>query len=528
MFFNLLTDPWIPVRRASGARAVIRPAQIAEAGDPPMVLDWSRPDFNLACLEMLIGLVYAAAAPKDAGDWRGRRPDAASLDNALLPLVPAFHLDGDGPRFLQDLDPLSGDPSGVDLLLIDSAGGNAVRNNSDLSVKRSRYAVFSRPTAAMALYALQAFAPSGGAGNRTSMRGGGPMVTLVEPRAGGEASIWDVVWANVPDGRPLPPDRLEAAFPWMRPTRTSKNGQAVHSETVSPPQVEAFFGMPRRLRLVFEPADGRRCSLTDTSDDRVVTGVVQRPHGTNYGLWRHPLTPYYRVKPGAEPLPVHPKPGRFGYRHWLGIALRDTDGLRTRASSVETYIQQQRHRRYVDADPAILIGGWAMDNMSPLDFVEARQPLPVAADRDLAEALEEACAGLVKAGTETNRLLTQALRTVFGTADAAKGDIANASESFFAATEPAFLAAVDALGRDPDAEPPRRTWLGNLRRQALREFERLALPGLADRQPEQARTVVDAHGRLRAAFAGYGKRGGVLYGAVGLTPPTTKAKDSAR
>ena len=49
---------------------------------------------------------------------------------------------------------------------------------------------------------------------------------------------------------------------------------------------EAFFGMPRRLRLLFTV--------------NKMTGVVQTKHGANYHGWQHPLSPYYRKKVGDE------------------------------------------------------------------------------------------------------------------------------------------------------------------------------------------------------------------------------------
>ena len=131
------------------------------------------------------------------------------------------------------------------------------------------------------------------------MRGGGPLVTLVDPGR----ELWDLVWLNVPFGRPSD----MKALPWMRPTRTSEPGQTsvFPSDGTRRFDVEAFFGMPRRLRLV--------------GDDAGVTGVIQRPYGTNYAGWRHPLSPYYRIKVTEEWLPRHPRAGRFGYRNWLGV-----------------------------------------------------------------------------------------------------------------------------------------------------------------------------------------------------------------
>jgi CRISPR system Cascade subunit CasA len=258
MTLNLISDPWIPVRRKDGSRHVIAPWQVAD--DSLAFPDWPRPDLNVACLELLIGLVFIADPPAGSEDWSARRaPDPGRLRDKLAALAPAFNLLGGGPRFMQDFEPFetgNNDPNPPDMLFIDSAGGQTVKNNADLLVKRERYARLDLPTAAMALFTLQAFAPSGGAGNRTSMRGGGPMVTLVEPEGAG---LWDLIWANVPDGKPSPVD----ALPWTRAARTSEKGQVVIEPDSHPS--EAFFGMPRRLRLVAEDGAG--------------TGVVQRPYG---------------------------------------------------------------------------------------------------------------------------------------------------------------------------------------------------------------------------------------------------------
>ncbi|WP_239500552.1 type I-E CRISPR-associated protein Cse1/CasA, partial [Streptococcus pneumoniae] len=65
---------------------------------------------------------------------------------------------------------------------------------------------------------LQTYAPSGGAGHRTSLRGGGPLTTLLAPARKGRAvaTLWDRVWTNVPDADPdagaADPARI---FPWL-------------------------------------------------------------------------------------------------------------------------------------------------------------------------------------------------------------------------------------------------------------------------------------------------------------------------
>jgi CRISPR system Cascade subunit CasA len=179
---NLLTDPWIPVRTTTGPQ-IIRPDQIAQAG--VLMTDWPRADLNIACLELLVGLIYLADPPLGSVDWRDRLADPIRLKEHLAPFTTAFNLGGEGPRFLQDLEVLKGEPSPLDMLFIDSAGSNTIKNNADLMVRGGRYPQLDAPMAAMALYTLQAHAPAGGAGNMTSMRGGGPMVCVVDPQIEG-------------------------------------------------------------------------------------------------------------------------------------------------------------------------------------------------------------------------------------------------------------------------------------------------------------------------------------------------------
>lgn len=492
MPLNLIRDPWIPVATASGPRT-IRPDQIAE----PDVLfpAWPRADLDIACLELLIGLVALADPPAGREDWLARRaPDPERLRARLAPLAPAFELDGEGPRFLQDLEALPGAPAPPDMLFIDSAGESTAKKNADLMVRRDRYPTLDPALAAMALHTLQAWAPSGGAGNRTSMRGGGPLVTLVEPRP--DCPLWDLVWANVPSGAPLGVDGL----PWMRPTQVSDKGQQVHQPPGAGIAIEAFFGMPRRLRLVFE--EGR------------VTGVIQRPWGTNYGYWRHPLTPYCRMKPGEAPLPVHPRAGRFGYRNWLGVVAKaENSELRERAATLDEYDARVREGDRLAA--RVLVAGWAMDNMKPLDFTLSVQPfvdLPV----DAALMLS----GLVEAADQAALALRAALEPLLAGGAAREAE----REAFHAATERAFEERFAELKAGTASAEVAARWLSDLRGQALKQFDALALPGLDQQETDVIARIVAARRLLLAGFAGQGKYGDAMFGKLMLEKPARKGK----
>lgn len=483
MSLNLIDDPWIPVICDDGTRRVIAPWQMAGAGI--VRPDWPRPDLNIACYELLIGLVYLADPPRDAEEWDARYdPDPVRLKARLAPFAPAFNLLGDGPRFCQDLEPLEGAPNSVDSLFIDSAGANTAKNNADLMVHRGRYRGLDPAMAAMALYTFQAFAPSGGAGNRTSMRGGGPLVTLIDPQQG----LWPLIWANVPHGAPGQPGDL----PWMRPTRVSDKGL----ETFPPEGrifgVEAFFGMPRRLRLA--------------GDGAQVTGVVQRPWGTNYAKWKHPLSPYYRMKAGEEWLPVHPRAGRFGYRNWLGV-IAGTAVSETRELGLVL-----RDRRDLGT---VIVAGWAMDNMKPRDFLWSVQPL-----LRLEEDTELRLEGLVRAAEAAGAALRGALEPVLAAGEAREAE----REALFIATEGRFLTRVDAMIAGADVAA---LWLADLHAQAMAQFEALALPELALRETKKIAEIVQARKYLSMAFRGYGKQGKVIFDHLGLEVPVVKKGKAA-
>ena len=501
---NLITDAWIPVRCRSGS-AVIRPDQIAD----PDVLgpDWPRPDLNLACLELLVGLVYLAHPPQGKGD-RQSPPSADALREALAPLAPAFNLLGDGPLFLQDWEQLEGAQLPCERLFIDSAGDNTAKRNQDLMVRRGRYDELPLPLAAMALYTLQAFAPSGGAGHNTSLRGGGPMVALVRPAKEG---LWPLIWANVPRGQPIAQARLNA-LPWMRPTKTSQPVDKRRPESLPErdnrtrpapdgPDPVVFFGQPRRLRLV--------------ARNGFVTHITQKNYGENYptSMWRHPLTPYYAN--GTELLPRHPKPGNFGYRHWRGVILQsDSD---RRPSALVQYLRDIRHGHC-----SLIVAGWAMNNMRPLDFVWSEQPIfRLSREDDEADA-----AGAVEAAEQASFVLARQVSNGVGESDVKSGAGLRAQEKLFADTQRAFEAMLGRMSLGAAFVPER--WIDELRRAAAAIFDAEVTPGLADLGEARRAAAVSARRWLLAAFAGRSPAGKKIFDALGVPTPSAPRKNERK
>jgi len=525
---NLVANRWLPVRRRSGIRDTIRPAQILDAldDDPVIAPDWPRPDFRFATLEFLIGLLAIAYPPRDHDAWLAgwhEPPSPKELDAALAPLVHAFNLDGSGPRFLQDFDELDGDPEPVERLLIEAPGESTINKNTDLLVKRGRAARLSRAAAAMALFTLQSWAPSGGAGNRVGLRGGGPLLTLALPER--RNTLWHVLWANLPCGDPAPTNALPRVLPWLAPTLTSKGARKVVPEEDAHP-LQAFWGMPRRIRLDFAPnTEDAPCDLTGARDAVHVIGWRQRPHGPNYAAWglRHPLTPYYQSTAGGEWLALHPQPGGIGYRHWLGLVLDSPDGLRKPAACVSTWRSMRRRDAREPAQTRLVAAGFDMDNMKARGFVESEMPLP-GADAEQQPRIDKLAAALVQSAELAANLLRKAVRAaLFSPGATVKIDaeaLASVRERLWARTEAAFFASLDSTARDgtamEGAEPERRHWLGLLRSTALALFDEVA--PLAPELGAAAPRIATARRSLLIAFAGAGQKGKALFALLGLVP----------
>ncbi len=532
---NLLTDPWLPVLRQHSGACIVRPSQLTEAldDDPVISLDWPRADFRIGSLEFLIGLLTTACPPADRDAWLAGwslPPLPETLAAAFAPIAHAFELDGDGPRFLQDFNELVAAIEPVERLLIEAPGDSTISKNTDLLVRRGRAVRLGRPAAAIALYTFQSWAPAGGAGNRVGLRGGGPLTTMVVPRQPG--SLWHLLWANVPCGEPPTADDLPRVFPWLAPTVTSEGARVVTPQNAHP--LQCWWGMPRRIRLDFAPANPpAACDLTGVPDSVVVVGWRQRPRGANYTTWGgvHPLTPTYRQKPATEVLPVHPQPGGIGYRHWLGLVLATDDGLRKPAASVADW----RSNRYRDADEdregdrvRLLAAGYDMDNMKARAFVEAEMPLPALPDTQAQERLDGLAERLVKAAERVTSLVRGAVRAALFSAGASvKMDwelLSSVRERFWEQTEAGFFdklhTAAQRNATEPFPELP--AWLALIRRVALDLFDEAA-PLEADRGAAAPR-IGRARRGLLFALLGYGKEGAALFSDLELPPPETKSR----
>ncbi|BBK36766.1 type I-E CRISPR-associated protein Cse1/CasA [Allostella sp. ATCC 35155] len=537
-----LLGPWLPAILADGSRRWVRPAEVAAEVDRNPVVDfaWGRADFDAATREFLIGLLATACGERMQDDawaeWYERPPAPDVLDAAFAPLAEAFRLDGDGPRFGQDREELPDNAVPVGQLLIEAPGGNTVKKNLDHFVHRGGIECLSRPAAAMALFTLQTYAPAGGAGVRTSLRGGGPLTTLVRParRPGRPEALWHTLWLNAV--RPAAPTGRERSaawiFPWLAATRVSDKGQTTTPEDVDP--LQAYWGMPRRIRLDFVAnPEGRPCDLTGLVDPIIVRTCRTRPHGTSYAAFRHPLTPHYQAKPGdpSSWLPVHGQPGRIAYRDWLGLAISDDPG-NARREPAASVAQAPRRLDWLP-DPIgplrLTAAGYDFDNMKARDFTEGEMPLhlPPAPVRELHEA---AVRQMVLGARDAAAVLASCVREADGPAEAARTEFWETTTAGFhdEARRLAHDLAEAADGGATASLDARLRWADALRAAAIAVFDRLApLEELETLRPALARRRVGARRSLLFAMRGYGL-GRSMFASLGLTPPDGAKKKVGR
>lgn len=505
---NLIKDAWIPVARADSGRGVIAPWQIVEQEDPVMELAAPRPDFQGAMYQFLIGLLQTCCAPEDQDEWLEHwdKPHAAELLRKRFETVAeAFDFDNPtGPAFMQDFNLPDGEPKGIASLLIEAPGGKTVRDNLDHFVKRDLVGRICKSCAAMALFTLQANAPSGGVGHRVGLRGGGPLTTLVLPPD--RVSLWRMLWLNVLDREDVPgyPGKNPpSVFPWMGPTRVSdKKGSDTTPENSH--RLQAYWGMPRRIRITF-PADAvvGDCHLCGAHDVELVDGYHTRNYGVNYtGAWVHPLTPY-RFDPKKEkpPLSIKGQQGGLGYRHWIGLTLaNDEDGERA-ALVVRRYTEQRARELRIQRTARLWCFGFDMDNMKARCWYDHTFPLfnlkPVPRGKLMLWATE-----LVNAAQDVSTILRKQVKAAwFRRPEDAKGDMAGVAMDFWQRSEPVFYGLLEQLagvaGKE-DNPPPElyATWKNALLNIPLQLFDTWVLEGPVE-DMDMKRVIAERDGLMR-------------------------------
>ena len=459
---NLLSDPWMPIRRRSGKQERIKPMQITEDWDADPVMEFvsPRPDFNAALMQFLLGLLQPLELLQKDRDRKKLLATPLSpqeLQKAWAAWVPSFNLDGAGPRFMQEQGLDAWTEIGV--LLLDEPGEQTKKLNKDLFIKRDRVQGLCFSCAAQALFAMQTNAPAGGAGYRTGLRGGGPLTLLWQLQGEkGVLPLWQQLAANLilaPEFYPHAPLRTSTTprdlFPWLAaPGSQGKQAADITLEMVHPAQV--YWAMPRRYLFELTEVNEGVCDLCGSCEP-LLRQIAQSNYGRNYvGEWRHPLSPHYEMGKGTqkETLPVHPQPDGIGYRHWLALAYGTSTG--------RIPPQVLLHRRQLQG-LAPKLGYWAngfdMDNMKVRNWHDARLP-DVQCALGQEEAFVQRVEFLLQGAEQSLYYLGQAIKEAWYSQEADKRAKSYKADfvkpQFWAATEAGFYRNLEALSQMQDIQ----------------------------------------------------------------------------
>jgi CRISPR system Cascade subunit CasA len=532
--YDLRFESWIPFRRASDKVEWLPPFALTDGldEDPIVAIASPRVDFDAAILEFLIGLFSVTLSPDDEARWAELStdpPKPEKIRSALTQLPGAFTLDGDGPRIFQDLDPFEDEETTpIESLLMDAPGEQTRRYNADIFVKRDRIVLLGRPAAAMALITMQTYAPTGGQGYRTSLRGGGPLTTLADPRAEPRIEpLWRLLWANAETRMQLDArngDRATAwtpadTYPWLAPTRTSnpkKKGVPTHVADAAPEQV--YFGLPRRIRFVVIKEPGT-CALTGRPDTAHIAAFRATNYGVQYLGWIHPLTPY-RYDKESGLLPIHGHPGGVGWRDWLGLLFASAEEKGSRPAQAVAHYGARR----ASGPFRLRVSGYDVDNMKARSWTQAE--LPAFPDAIL-ERVRAFASDATAAADQAAGAVMQAVKAgLLQRPKDAPGDYRYLKNKLWAETQGSFFEFVDRLAHRADLDGPelREKFRHVLRRVALRIFDD-ACPLDPGFEISHLRRPIAARHGLVMTLEGYRKGGVAFYKALNLAPPeATRSK----
>lgn len=509
MQFNLIDEKWIPVKRRDGTPDTIRPWEVTDGfvDNPVVSLNAPRPDFNGALIQFLIGIVQTTFAPANKIEWKNKLRTPPTPDQLKVPFTKvrhAFELGGDGPRFMQDFNKLKVLSGAIGGLLIDTPGENALKKNTDHFVKRDAVTTMCPSCCATALFTMQTNAPAGGQGYRTSLRGGGPLTTLII----GDSlfdTLWHTIWLNVLESGTFlnlcNKERNTNAdiFPWLAVTKLQATEQDIHP-------AQYFWAMPRRIQLNLDELSAGVCGVCNDGSDRLIATYREVNKGTEYQApMKHPLSAFN----GNTQKAVLTQPGGVNYRHWLGFIANDLDGKKEPSKIVHEFIAERQQN---DWHFRLWAFGYDMDNMKPRCWYESKMPL-ILVDTSIRGDFEQYVTALIKAALEVASNMRNAVKKAwFRRPGDVKGDTSFIGSTFWHNTESSFYQTLynlkAAREADKDVADIRKTWHKMLCDEGLRIFDANAWNGpIEDADPKR---VVIARKELQSY--NYGKKIKILLG----------------
>lgn len=485
---NIINQPWLPFRFRNGEIKTLPISAISH----PDIVDFSlnRADFQGAAYQFAIGLLQTVFAPEDEDEWEeyfATPPSDNTLKSAFDKVAHAFNVTGEAPLFMQDFSSLEEQKNiPIAQLLIDAPGENGIKQNTDHFIKRGIADVMSLEMAVLALFTLQINAPSGGQGHRVSLRGGGPLTTLISP-TDTEATLWQKLWLNVINRDFLEYDEPNfydgSIFPWLVPLNLKEGmGEKVYPNDVHP--LHMYWAMPRRIRLQAENKPAT-CQISGENSNITVQYYLTKNYGLDYQEgWLHPLTPYYwdTKKPDTFPNSIKGREGGIHYNLWDRLLLSSSENGQKCATVVSHYLKLYQSLEFT-RKPRLLIFGYDMDNMKPRGWYALEMPIFHIEDKYHNKVINEI--KLIQSlTTECLKSLRNQIKAAwFDRPKDIKGDISFIDLTFWQRSESIFFSTVQNIieqTQEDDFLTPEQAslWLNSIRNICFSIFDEYALSSL--------------------------------------------------
>ncbi len=478
---NLLKDKWIKVIRKDGSLDEIVPFEITAQFQENPIIDVVTPraDFKAALYQFFIGLFQTVYCPQDDQDWEDKfntPPTPEDLKQKTDKVAFAFELFGEEYRFMQDISlSKSQNEQEISQLFIESPGENTLKLNKDHFIKRNTINTICPKCAALALFTLQTNAPSGGQGHLTSLRGGGPLTTLLKyiPKTD-SPTLWQDIWLNIlpknsfSNGKQGVEDNYKFVFPWLTGEfYTAKKGGKTTTQDLHPFAV--YWSNSRRIFLQ-EVEETANCDICSEQSQIQIKNYFIKPDGIQYGGggWIHPLSPY-KYKEDQQWLAYHPQPGGILYDNWLNFVYTCSNQSQN-AKVIQKFFES---RSVSDEQTQIWTFGYDMDNMKARAWYESLIPI-YRIDSKYIQTYEAILASILTVASEVAKNLEKKVKQAWF--DKPRGDVSYLKINFFQSTQSEFYSLAKSI-RDnlsnqiPFDDPSKEKWLKYLNTKALELFD---------------------------------------------------------
>jgi CRISPR system Cascade subunit CasA len=286
---NLLKDPWIPIRKGTDFKQISY-EELLCSEQPDIQIALPRDDLELACIQMLSAMTQVIFIPEDKKKLRERIKTPLSkneYDEGIEKYKYWFDLDHPKWPFMQT-NGVDGEWTSIQKLMI---GMPEITSKSG-----SAHAFFNEPTevqavspgiAAIALFNQAANSPSFGGGFKGSLRGAGPISTMVMGRY-----LRETIWLNV-----LYLDKVKELISWYDATKDNDlpawvnpipNGKI---QPFSIGLLRGLFWQPAYMELV-KSNKLQSCDLLGGQPQACYIGFKKKRYAFDLeGVWPHPYSP---------------------------------------------------------------------------------------------------------------------------------------------------------------------------------------------------------------------------------------------